>query len=57
MSRLTPDLESSYYEDLERFVELCEKYLTRWLSVRENDSGIQLLGQFAMPMIDAEVAI
>jgi DNA-binding transcriptional MocR family regulator len=30
--------------------------LTLWLSVRENDSGIQLLGQFAMPMNDAEVA-
>jgi len=45
-----------YARRQEYFVELCQKYLRRWLSVRENDSGIQLLGQFAMRMNDVEVA-
>jgi GntR family transcriptional regulator/MocR family aminotransferase len=45
-----------YARRQEYFVELCQKYLRRWLSVREKDSSIQLLGQFAMPMNDVEVA-
>jgi GntR family transcriptional regulator/MocR family aminotransferase len=38
------------------FIELCRKYLARWMTIGENESGIQLLGQFTMAMNDAEVA-
>jgi GntR family transcriptional regulator / MocR family aminotransferase len=45
-----------YARRQERFVELCRKHLAQWVSVQENDSGIQVLGQFIVPMDDGEVA-
>jgi GntR family transcriptional regulator/MocR family aminotransferase len=38
------------------FLELCDRHLSRWLAVAENDAGMQLLGRFVRPFDDQEVA-
>jgi GntR family transcriptional regulator/MocR family aminotransferase len=38
-----------------RFVDLCSKQLGRWLSVSENDAGMQVLGRLVAPLDDQEV--
>jgi GntR family transcriptional regulator / MocR family aminotransferase len=45
-----------YARRQEHFVELCRMHLGRWLTVHENDSGMQILGQFIAPMNDIEVS-
>lgn len=37
------------------FVRLCHEHLDEWITVSENDSGMQLLASFRKPMLDAEV--
>ena len=37
------------------FVKLCEEHLGDWISVHENDSGMQLLGSFKRPFKDSDV--
>jgi GntR family transcriptional regulator/MocR family aminotransferase len=37
------------------FVDLCEKHLKEWITVAENDSGMQLLASFTKPMKDRDV--
>jgi GntR family transcriptional regulator/MocR family aminotransferase len=37
------------------FVELCRRHLGEWLTVSENDSGMQLLARFTRPYSDREV--
>jgi GntR family transcriptional regulator/MocR family aminotransferase len=34
-----------YARRQKRFVELCERHLSRWLTVAENDAGMQILGR------------
>jgi GntR family transcriptional regulator/MocR family aminotransferase len=38
------------------FVRLCDEHLSDWLTVAENDSGMQLLARFRRPFDDREVA-
>jgi GntR family transcriptional regulator / MocR family aminotransferase len=38
------------------FLELCDRHLARWMSVAENDAGMQLLGRFVWPFDDQKVA-
>jgi GntR family transcriptional regulator/MocR family aminotransferase len=38
------------------FVRLCHEHLRDWLSVTENDSGMQILARFRQPFSDQEVA-
>jgi GntR family transcriptional regulator / MocR family aminotransferase len=38
------------------FLELCDRHLSRWLHVAENDAGMQLLGKFVWPFDDQMVA-
>ncbi|MBL8583830.1 MAG: PLP-dependent aminotransferase family protein [Rhizobiaceae bacterium] len=38
------------------FVRLCQEHLGEWISIAENDSGMQLLARFKKPMRDAEVS-
>ena len=45
-----------YARRQERFVELCQQHLGRWMTVVANDSGIQLLGRFTRPLDDRAVA-
>lgn len=45
-----------YARRQEHFVELCRKHLQPWLTIHENDSGMQVVGQFTQPMNDVEVA-
>jgi GntR family transcriptional regulator/MocR family aminotransferase len=45
-----------YARRQEYFLQHCRSHLAEWLQVEENDSGIQLLGQFTTPMHDGEVA-
>jgi GntR family transcriptional regulator/MocR family aminotransferase len=37
------------------FVSLCEEHLSEWMSVAENDSGMQLLARFRKPLRDSVV--
>ena len=37
------------------FIALCREHLSEWMSVTENDSGMQLLGRFTRPYSDADV--
>lgn len=37
------------------FVQLCEEHLAKWITVSENDSGMQLLARFKLPLNDADV--
>ena len=37
------------------FMKLCEEHLSDWISVRENDSGMQLLASFKRPFKDSDV--
>jgi GntR family transcriptional regulator/MocR family aminotransferase len=37
------------------FVGLCEEHLGEWISVSENDTGMQLLASFKRPMSDRDV--
>lgn len=39
-----------------RFVELCKKHLSSWMSITENDSGMQVLAKFVKPLNDQTVA-
>src|SRR5258708_33571943 len=34
------------------FVEACQSQLGRWMRIEENDSGMQILGSFTMPLDD-----
>jgi GntR family transcriptional regulator/MocR family aminotransferase len=45
-----------YARRQKQFVDLCAEQLSRWISVTENDSGMQLLGRFVMPFDDGAVA-
>jgi GntR family transcriptional regulator/MocR family aminotransferase len=45
-----------YARRQKQFVDLCAEHLARWISVTENDSGMQLLGRFVMPFDDGTVA-
>jgi len=38
------------------FVKLCRRHLSDWLSVLENDSGMQVLARFVSPFDDRDVA-
>jgi GntR family transcriptional regulator/MocR family aminotransferase len=44
-----------YARRQEYFLRLCRRHLAQWLRIEENDSGMQLLGQFTAPMTDGEV--
>ena len=44
-----------YAKRQEQLVRLCEAELGRWLTIAENDAGMQLLARFAMPFDDGEV--
>jgi GntR family transcriptional regulator/MocR family aminotransferase len=44
-----------YARRQQTFVALCQRHLARWLTIEENESGMQLLGRFAMPLDDREV--
>ena len=37
------------------FVRLCREHLSDWLTVSENDSGMQLLASFVRPFNDRDV--
>jgi GntR family transcriptional regulator / MocR family aminotransferase len=37
------------------FVDLCSKYLSQWLSVSENEAGMQVLGRLSERLTDREV--
>lgn len=37
------------------FVELCRRHLGEWLTVQENDSGMQIMASFTRPYTDREV--
>ncbi|MCP4380842.1 MAG: PLP-dependent aminotransferase family protein [Hyphomicrobiales bacterium] len=39
------------------FVAMCNTRLDRWLSVREIDTGMQLMGRFKRPMDDGDVLV
>ena len=45
-----------YARRQEQFIELCHEHLGRWMSVVANDAGMQVLGQFLLPLDDREVA-
>jgi GntR family transcriptional regulator/MocR family aminotransferase len=45
-----------YARRQEHFVRLCQRHLARWLTIEQNESGMQLLGQFTAPMDDKQVA-
>ena len=44
-----------YAQRQQHFVELCAKHLSKWLSVRENAAGMQVMGRFAVPFDDRKV--
>ena len=44
-----------YARRQKRFVDLCCKHLSKWLSVTENDAGMQVLGRLSPPFTDQEV--
>jgi GntR family transcriptional regulator/MocR family aminotransferase len=45
-----------YARRQQQFVALCRQHLARWMTVAENDSGMQLLGRFVASFDDREVA-
>jgi GntR family transcriptional regulator / MocR family aminotransferase len=45
-----------YASRQQQFIALCRAHLSDWMTVIENDSGIQLLGRFVQPLDDREVA-
>jgi GntR family transcriptional regulator/MocR family aminotransferase len=45
-----------YARRQERFLALCRAELSDWLTVAENEAGMQLLARFARPLDDAAVA-
>lgn len=45
-----------YARRQEQFVALCRRHLDRWITVAENDSGMQLCGRFTMRLDDRAVA-
>ena len=42
-------MRSLYARRQQRFVELCREQLSEWMMVAENDSGMQLFGEFVSP--------
>ncbi len=49
-------MRALYARRQEHFVGLCRDHLADWMMVSENDSGMQLFGQFLEPFDDREVA-
>ncbi|MCR4282291.1 MAG: PLP-dependent aminotransferase family protein [Bauldia sp.] len=49
-------MRALYARRQERFVDLCREHLAEWMTVSENDSGMQLLGRFIRPFDDRRVA-
>jgi len=45
-----------YARRQEHFIELCRRHLGQWMTVSENDSGMQVFGRFRLPLDDREVA-
>ena len=45
-----------YARRQEQFIELCHQRLAQWMTVTENDSGMQVLGRFVFPFDDRAVA-
>lgn len=45
-----------YARRQKEFVALCRRHLSKWLSVAENDSGMQLMARFVMPFNDRKIA-
>jgi GntR family transcriptional regulator/MocR family aminotransferase len=45
-----------YARRQERFIELCRDTLGRWITLVENDSGMQLFGKFSVSFNDCAVA-
>jgi GntR family transcriptional regulator / MocR family aminotransferase len=41
----------------QHFVELCTKHLSKWLSVRKNAAGMQVMGRFRVPFDDRKVVV
>jgi GntR family transcriptional regulator/MocR family aminotransferase len=46
-----------YANRQQHFVALCAQHLSKWLLVRENASGMQVMGRFRLPFDDREVAV
>lgn len=44
-----------YARRQDHFLRACRRCLAPWILIEENDSGMQLLGQFTTPMIDRDV--
>ncbi len=45
-----------YARRQEQFVELCQNQLDRWIRISENDSGMQVFGEFKLPFDDCLAA-
>ena len=45
-----------YARRQEDFVRLCRRHLSEWLSVVENDSGMQIFARFVAPLDDRKIA-